>query len=73
MSSIVEAVIHYYRDNQMYQGEIVWSGGTQTSGTIYPKNSCFLMRPSSMEMGEHLESLFARAEREGIKYQKKIW
>lgn len=73
MLSITGAAIRYYRDNQQYQTIIEWSDGSRTVGTVARKPSCFLMRPSSMELGTHLEQLFKRAERDGIKYRKEIW
>ena len=70
---IIKAAIRYYRDNQQYQAIIGWSDGSETVETVQRKNSCFLMRPSSMTLGTHMQQLFARAERDGVEFQKEIW
>lgn len=65
-AKITKAIIRYYRDSQTYFAIIEWNNGVA-------QTSCFLMRPSSMILGEHMRALFARAEREGVKYSKEIW
>lgn len=73
-SKITKAIIRYYRDNQSYRAIIEWNNGVaQTSEAVQRKPSCFLMRPSSMTLGIHMQQLFARAEREGVKLTKEIW
>ncbi len=71
MAKIAQASIRYYPDNQQYQASVMRADGSQTVGTCKPKNSCFLLRWTSMELGEHMEALFRRLDREGCKEVKR--
>lgn len=70
---IKSAAIRYYRDNQQIQGRIEWENGSTTTGNGTRKNSCFLLRPSSIDFGTHMDSLMLRAVREGLTVAVERW
>lgn len=72
--SIVKAFIRRYRDNGLIKAYVEWSDGSRTeSHPLKHKNSCFLLRPSSLELGTHMEALFARARRDGLTVGVERW
>lgn len=71
---IIKAFIRRYRDNGLTKACVEWSDGSRTeSRPLKHKNSCFLLRPSSLDLGAHMDALFARARREGVTIGVERW
>ncbi len=70
-NTITRAYIRHYRDNGQTSAYVEWSDGSRTEGRVGKCSCCG--RGEAEDLGTHMQSLFDRAQRDGLTIERETW